>query len=161
MTTIKTEDEGGSPIPEARYFEHAPEFHVGSWSPTPAGQVHPREKPTQVHLRFGTPPGPCSLVRFKSARVVDLLIDALVEHREYVELQCKGCQHQVLGLKPMFEAATSNAKAAGAELLVLCRQCAETQQGLPLQLQDAVAEAGNGGGIIVEVVMKPPRGGDA
>lgn len=84
MPVIETEDEGGSPIPEARYFDHAPEFDVGSWSPTPAGQVHPREAPTQVHLRFGTPPGPCSIVRLKSARIIDLLIDALIKHREYV-----------------------------------------------------------------------------
>lgn len=78
-------DPSGLPIPEAQYYENAPEFHVGSWSPSPAGTPPAQYKPaTQVHLRFGTPPGPCSVVRLKSARVLDELIDALVLHREDV-----------------------------------------------------------------------------
>lgn len=75
----------GLPIPGAQYYENAPEFHVGSWSPSPAGTPPAQYiKASQVHLRFGTPPGPCSVVRLKSARVLDELIDALVLHREDV-----------------------------------------------------------------------------
>lgn len=78
-------DPSGLPIPEAHYYENAPEFNVGSWSPSPPGTPPARYiKPTQVHLRFGTPPGNVSLVRLKSARVLDELIDALVLHREDV-----------------------------------------------------------------------------
>lgn len=75
-------DPSGLPIPEANYYENAPEFHVGSWSPSPPGTPPAQYKPaTQVHLRFGTPPGTVSLVRLKSARVLDELIAALVLHR--------------------------------------------------------------------------------
>lgn len=78
-------DPSGLPIPEANYYENAPEFHVGSWSPSPAGTPPAQYiKATQVHLRFGTPPGTVSLVRLKSARIIDDLIDALVLHREDV-----------------------------------------------------------------------------
>lgn len=76
-----------------------------------------------------------------------------------VELRCEHCNEQVLGLKPMFEQAIRNAALACSPLRVLCRQCTELLEGLPLELQDAAARAGNGGAIIA--TMKPPRGGDA
>ncbi len=68
-----------SPIPPARYFEAAPEFNVGSWSPAEAGTIN--APATQVHLRFGTPPGNCFLLRFKSAGILDTLIASLIKHR--------------------------------------------------------------------------------
>lgn len=75
----------GLSIPAAQYYENAPEFNVGSWSPSPAGTPPAQYiKASQVHLRFGTPPGHCSLVRFKSARVLDELISALILHRQDV-----------------------------------------------------------------------------
>lgn len=69
-------------IPDAEYYEAQPEFDVGSWSPAPPGT--PNAPCTQVHVRFGTPPGVCMVVRLKNAKTADALIDALIEHREYV-----------------------------------------------------------------------------
>lgn len=68
-------------IPDANYYEFAPEVVVASWSPEPPG---PLAKVTQVHLLIGTPPGHVALVRLKSAQVVDELIDALLSHREEI-----------------------------------------------------------------------------
>lgn len=71
---------GPSLIKPAEYYECGPEFDVGSWTPGQPGENVPA---TQVHLRFGTPPGICMLVRFKGPGSLDALIDALIEHREY------------------------------------------------------------------------------
>ena len=71
--------EPSAKIPDAQYYEAAPEFNVGSWSPAPAGTIN--APTTQVHLRFGTPPGFCALIRFKSAAVLDELIKTLIKHR--------------------------------------------------------------------------------
>jgi hypothetical protein len=71
----------GRPIPNADYYECGPEVNVFSWSPMPPGL---RGKSTQVHLHLGSPPGRVVLVRFKSAKAIDFMIDALVKHREDV-----------------------------------------------------------------------------
>ncbi len=65
-------------IPTA--YELAPEVNVYSWSPMPVGVPG---KSTQVHLHIGSEPNR-ALLRFKSARALDELIDALVKHREDV-----------------------------------------------------------------------------
>jgi hypothetical protein len=72
-----------SPIAEAQYFEATPEFNVGSWSPSRVGDV-PYLPSTQVHMRIGTPPGICSVVRFKGPELLDAVIDSLIKHREDV-----------------------------------------------------------------------------
>lgn len=78
-------DPSGLPIPQAEYYEFAPEVHVGSWSPSPAGTPPAQYiKPSQVHLRIGTPPGRCGVMRFKGPGTLDEVIDALVLHREDV-----------------------------------------------------------------------------
>jgi hypothetical protein len=72
----------GMPIPEAEYYEMAPEVHVGSWSPSPPGTPPSQYvKPIQVHMRIGTPPGRVGLVRFKGSGTLDEIIDALYMHR--------------------------------------------------------------------------------
>lgn len=79
---------GPSIIQPAEYYEAGPEFNVGSWSP---GGVAENVPPTQVHLRFGTPPGRCFLIRFKNGPdSLDALIDALIEHREHTFGKRKG-----------------------------------------------------------------------
>lgn len=80
MSKPITTRHGPSAIPAAEYYEAGPEFNVGSWCPTPDGSGPPQ----QVHLRFGTPPGNCMLVRFKGPDSLDALIDALLEHRQHV-----------------------------------------------------------------------------
>ena len=62
-------------------YELAPEVNVYSWSPMPVGI--PNGKSTQVHLHIGSEPNRI-LMRFKSARAIDELIDALVKRREDV-----------------------------------------------------------------------------
>jgi hypothetical protein len=64
------------------YFE-VPEggFNVFSWCPAPT----PTVPPTQVHLHLPPIGGDARIViRFKSPRTIDKLIEALVQHREDV-----------------------------------------------------------------------------
>ena len=68
----------GKAIPEADYYEIPEQVDVFSWSPAPPGTSG---KSTQVHLHFGTPGGTVMVVRLKSSRVVDQLIEALQLHR--------------------------------------------------------------------------------
>lgn len=64
-------------IPSADYYDAKPEFHVCSWSPAEPGT---RDAPaTQVHVRIGTPPGFCALVRIKSAVALDQVIASLID----------------------------------------------------------------------------------
>lgn len=74
-------------------------------------------------------------------------------------LDCSHCKERLLALKPMFEGATAAAEQAGLPLTILCRQCAETQTGLPLEVQDAAAAVGGGSALIAQ--LEPPKGGDA
>lgn len=76
-----------------------------------------------------------------------------------LELECSHCKAPVLAILPMIEGAWKTARLAGAELRLLCRQCAESQAGLPLAVQDAAVAIGGGAAIIAD--MTPPRGGDA
>jgi hypothetical protein len=65
---------------EANYYEVPEQLNVYSWCPTPDGSG----PATQVHLHFGTPPGIVGVMRFKSPRTLDRIIDALIDHREDV-----------------------------------------------------------------------------
>lgn len=78
----KHEHEFSKGIAQADYFEIPEEVNVFGWSPLPPGRKN--ATPTQVHLHFGAPPGPVFVVRFKGTGTLDAVIDALVEHREYV-----------------------------------------------------------------------------
>lgn len=69
------------PVEPGDYFEAQPQVAVGSWTPAPQGAGG---KPTQVHMRIGTSPGPFFLVRFKGPETLDAVVDALLEHREHV-----------------------------------------------------------------------------
>lgn len=71
---------GFSVISDANYYEVPEQFDVGSWCPTADGTG----PATQVHLRFGSPPGNVMLIRFKGPGSLDALINALIEHREDV-----------------------------------------------------------------------------
>lgn len=69
-------------IPEADYYEGDPEgLDIFTWSPEPPGT--PNVKPVHVHLHIPLAFGRV-LMRFKSPRTLDRLIDALIAHREDV-----------------------------------------------------------------------------
>lgn len=69
-------------VPDADYYE-APEegFDVFTWSKDPVGTVNATPAQVHVHLQlaFGR-----LLIRFKSPRTLDALIEALTIHREDV-----------------------------------------------------------------------------
>lgn len=71
---------GPGTFPEANYYEVGPTVNVFSWCPSSDGTG----PATQVHLHFGRPGSPQMVVRFKSAAMLDPVIDALVKHREDV-----------------------------------------------------------------------------
>lgn len=101
---------------------------------------------------------------YTARRVVDVPPEKLAEARataSIYDLDCSHCKQRVVAFKAMIEHAWATTRAAGVELCLLCRQCAETQKGLPLTVQDAAAAVGGGGAIIAELSTKPPRGGDA
>lgn len=54
---------------------------IASWSPGGAGEGVP---PTQVHMIQETADGVVFVTRFKSASVTTEIIDALIEHRDFV-----------------------------------------------------------------------------
>lgn len=65
-----------------------PEVSVKSWSPGKEGEGVPC---TQVHLVIEVPAvSALFITRFKGRQAVQSLIDALVEHRDFVWPQAKG-----------------------------------------------------------------------
>lgn len=78
---MKVTKRGPGNFANADYYEVPEDIDVYSWSPD---EVPGRSPATQVHLHFGTPPGPVFVVRFKSPRGLTVLIDALIEHRKDV-----------------------------------------------------------------------------
>jgi hypothetical protein len=68
-------------MPEADYYEVGEGFDVFSWSPSPPNTRN--AKCTQVHMH-ALMAGARAVWRFKSPRTLDLLIDALIKHREDV-----------------------------------------------------------------------------
>jgi hypothetical protein len=68
------------------FYEVSEGYSVYSWSPTPQAEVDagkPQAPSTQVHLHL--PVGGATLImRFKSARAADEMIDALMKHRKDV-----------------------------------------------------------------------------
>jgi hypothetical protein len=65
---------------ELNSFELGPDIDVYSWSPEPPGTAN--AKCTQVHVYVGSVPK--FLMRFKGPDTLDKVIDALIEHREFV-----------------------------------------------------------------------------
>lgn len=76
------EKRGPGLFEKANYYEAAPELNVYSWSPSE--DPNDGTPATQVHMHFGTAPGLVGVMRFKSPRSLDAVIDALLAHREDV-----------------------------------------------------------------------------
>lgn len=59
------------------YYVPTEGLHVGSWCPTPT----PTVPPTQVHLSIPMGDQGTMVLRFKSPKTLDTLIEALRKHR--------------------------------------------------------------------------------